>query len=66
MPAVVELESIVTLVLTTEQHEFLRQVLDNPQLSVPVKFARVAGEVHLIVTTAKPTPGYAPAQPAAQ
>ena len=45
---------IYTLQFDEIQHDFLRQLLENPQLNVPVKNAKVAGEVHALVTEAKP------------
>lgn len=44
-------ETTYTLILTKEQGEFLKHVLDNQNLVVPVKFARVAAEVHGLVNT---------------
>lgn len=43
------------LELTEEEMKFLREILESPQLTVPVKLAAVPTRVYKLVMDAKPT-----------
>lgn len=40
--------------LTETQHEFLRQLVSNPQINVPLIHSKLAGEVVELITQATP------------
>ncbi len=46
----------VTLSLTNEQLEFLKQLMNADQLSVQVKHAKVASEVYALIQNANAPP----------